>query len=63
MPDYPLDIACEVFTRINTGGTELTLFEIMVAKTYDEKKKFDLLEKYNWLIDNGGVEKDLEDVG
>jgi len=63
MPDYPLDIACEVFTRINTGGTELTLFEIMVAKTYDEKKKFDLLERYNWLIDNKGAEKDLEDVG
>ena len=34
--DYPIDIACEIFTRINTGGTKLTLFEIMVAKTYDE---------------------------
>lgn len=63
MPDYPLDIACEVFTRINTGGTELTLFEIMVAKTYDEKKKFDLLEKYNHLINNSNSEKDLESVG
>ena len=63
MSDYPLDIACEVFTRINTGGTELALFEIMVAKTYDEKKNFDLLERYNWLIDNKGAEKDLEDVG
>ena len=63
MPDYPLDIACEVFTRINTGGTELTLFEIMVAKTYDQHKKFDLSEKYEWLIDNKGAEKDLEDVG
>jgi len=63
MPEYPLDIACEVFTRINTGGTELTLFEIMVAKTYDQKKKFDLAERYEWLIDNKGAEKDLEDVG
>lgn len=63
MPDYPLDIACEVFTRINTGGTELTLFEIMVAKTYDEKNKFDLLEKYNDLIHNSNSEKDLESVG
>ncbi len=62
MPEYPLDIACEVFTRINTGGTELTLFEIMVAKTYDQKKKFDLAERYEWLIDNKGAEKDLEDV-
>lgn len=63
MPDYPLDIACEVFTRINTGGTELTLFEIMVAKTYDEKNEFDLLEKYNLLINNSNTEKDLESVG
>ncbi|MBW2309946.1 MAG: DUF262 domain-containing protein [Deltaproteobacteria bacterium] len=63
MPDYPLDIACEVFTRINTGGTELTLFEIMVAKTYDEKDRFDLLEKYNDLIHNSNSEKDLESVG
>ena len=35
----------------------------MVAKTYDQKKKFDLAEKYEWLIDNKGAEKDLEDVG
>ena len=63
MPEYPLDIACEVFTRINTGGTELTLFEIMVAKTYDQVKNFDLAERYEWLIDNKGAEKDLEDVG
>ncbi len=61
--DYPMDIACDIFTRINTGGTELTLFEIMVAKTYDEEKDFDLLYEYEWLIDNKGAEKDLEDAG
>jgi len=61
--DYPMDIACDIFTRINTGGTELTLFEIMVAKTYDEEKNFDLLYEYEWLIDNKGVEKDLQDAG
>ena len=44
-------MACEVFTRINTGGKTLTVFEIMVAKTYDEKKKFDLAEKYDELCD------------
>lgn len=62
---YPIDIACEVFTRINTAGQELTLFQIMVAKTYDHQKKFDLAEKYQRLIDNNGdeKEKDLEDVG
>ena len=50
--DYPIDVACEIFTRINTGGRELTLFEIMVAKTYDNERKFDLAEKYQNLISN-----------
>lgn len=61
--DYPIDIACEIFTRINTGGTELTLFEIMVAKTYDQAANFDLANEYEWLIENDGSEKDLEDAG
>jgi hypothetical protein len=61
--DYPVDVACEIFTRINTGGTALTLFEIMVAKTYDEQRRFDLAREYDWLVDNNGVEKDLEDAG
>jgi len=60
--NYPLDIACEVFTRINTGGTELTLFEIMVAKTFDTDRNFDLAQKYQWLIDNHRNGKDLEDA-
>lgn len=59
---YPIDIACEVFTRINTGGKELTLFEIMVAKTFDQEKNFDLSEKYESLIKNNNGEKDLEDA-
>lgn len=54
--DYPIEIACEVFSRINTGGKPLTLFEIMVAMTYDEKNGFDLAEKYDELID--GTEDD-----
>jgi len=61
--EYPIDVACDVFTRINTGGTELTLFEIMVAKTYDQKKSFDLAEKYEQLISSNGDKKDLESVG
>lgn len=60
--DYPIDVACEVFTRINTGGTELTLFEIMVAKTYDLENGFDLAEAYDRLIDSQNEEKDLEDA-
>jgi hypothetical protein len=55
--DYPIDIACDVFARINTGGKPLTLFEIMVAMTYDEKKSFDLALKYDELL-NGSEEKE-----
>ena len=41
-----IDSAIEVFTRINTGGQTLTLFEIMSAKTYDEKQQFDMQAKW-----------------
>jgi len=63
--NYPIDVACDVFTRTNTGGKDLTLFEIMVAKTYDHEKKFDLAEKFQQLLDNGqnGDGKNLEDAG
>lgn len=47
-----MDTAAEIFTRTNEGGKHLSTFEIMVAKTYDYKKKFDLGEKYNELIDD-----------
>lgn len=56
--DYPIEVACEVFSRINTGGKSLTVFEIMVAKTYDEAKKFDLAEKYELLRDGSDEEKE-----
>lgn len=41
-----IDSAIEVFTRINTGGQTLTLFEIISAKTYDEKQQFDMQIKW-----------------
>ena len=41
-----IDSAIEVFTRINTGGQTLTLFEIMSAKTYDDSQGFDMED--NW---------------
>ena len=50
--DIQLDVATEIFTRINVGGKPLTLFEIMVAKTYDEGKRFDLAQKFEELINN-----------
>jgi hypothetical protein len=56
--DYPIEVACEVFSRINTGGKSLTVFEIMVAKTYDESKKFDLAEKYELLRDGSDDDKE-----
>lgn len=45
-----IDSAIEVFTRINTGGQTLTLFEIMSAKTYDEAQKFDMQVKWDDFI-------------
>lgn len=55
--DYPVEVACEVFSRINTGGKELTSFEIMVAKTYHEAKGFDLADQYEILRDGPDDEK------
>lgn len=56
--DYPIEVACEVFSRINTGGKSLSVFEIMVAKTYDEAKNFDLAERYEQLRDGSDDEKE-----
>lgn len=52
-----IDSAIEVFTRINTGGQTLTLFEIMSAKTYDELQNFDMQNKFQKLL------KELSDCG
>lgn len=51
-----IDSAIEVFTRINTGGQTLTLFEIMSAKTYDESQVFDMTAKWGAFI------KSLKDI-
>ena len=47
-----MDVAIEVFTRINTSGKTLTLFEIMSAKTYDEKQRFDMHEKWEQVVED-----------
>ena len=56
-----LDKIADIFTRINTSGKELTLFEIVNAKIYTEATKeqegFDLEAKFDILI------KDLERSG
>lgn len=45
--EAPLEVATEIFTRINVTGKALSVFEIMVAKTFDSSKGFDLAEKYD----------------
>lgn len=47
--EAPIDIATEIFTRLNVGGKPLTVFEIMVAKTFDSKRNFDLAKKFDQL--------------
>lgn len=44
--EAPLEVATEIFTRINVTGKPLSVFEIMVAKTFDASKGFDLAEEY-----------------
>lgn len=55
--DASIDVATEVFTRLNVGGKDLSVFEIMVAKTFDAKRNFDLSERYEEVKDK------LEEVG
>ena len=47
--DASIDVATDIFTRLNVGGRALSLFEIMVAKTYDSKRNFDLAQKFSIL--------------
>ena len=53
--NLPLEKISDIFTRINTSGKTLTLFEIMNAKIYTEEKDgqsgFDLEEKFKALIE------------
>ncbi len=48
--DVSIDVATEIFTRINEGGKPLSVFEIMVAKTFDVGRDFDLAERYDELM-------------
>jgi hypothetical protein len=50
--DAPIDVATEIFTRINVQGQRLSVFEIMVAKTFSPRRDFDLAEKYEDLLDD-----------
>lgn len=59
--DAPIDVATEIFTRLNIGGRALSVFEIMVAKTYDHELKFDLLERVT-AIEDRLVESDFGEI-
>ena len=45
LSNAPLDVATDIFTRINTSGKTLTMFEIICARMYDESNDFDLYDK------------------
>lgn len=49
--EAPIEVATEIFTRLNVSGKPLSVFEIMVAKTFDEGREFDLAEKYKELVE------------
>ena len=51
VPEARIDTATEIFTRINVTGKPLSVFEIMVAKTFDYNQNFDLAEKTKALIE------------
>ncbi|HWP42221.1 MAG TPA: DUF262 domain-containing protein [Blastocatellia bacterium] len=55
VPDAPIDVATEIFTRINVTGQPLSVFEIMVAKTYSKERNFDLAEKTSELLEELAV--------
>lgn len=57
LKDAPLDVATEIFTRINVTAKPLSVFEIMVAKTFDAGRQFDLSESFESLVER------LWDVG
>lgn len=50
--DAAIEVATEIFTRLNIGGRALSLFEIMVAKTFDQEMNFDLLERVTAIEDH-----------
>ncbi len=46
-----IEVATEIFTRLNTGGRKLSTFEIMTAKTY-KFEEFNLVDKAKELKDD-----------
>lgn len=51
VPEAAIDVATEIFTRINVTGQPLSVFEVMVAKTYSAERNFDLAERTTELLE------------
>ena len=51
VPEARIDTATEIFTRINVTGKPLSVFEIMVAKTFDYDQNFDLGDRTTSLVE------------
>ena len=51
LTDTPIEVATEIFTRINVQGKPLSVFEIMCARIFDVNSGFDLEEKYNEFLE------------
>jgi hypothetical protein len=49
LTNAPTEVATEVFERINTHGKKLTVFDVMVAKTFGGNTGFDLGERFRVL--------------
>ena len=49
---YDIEPAIEIFTRINTGGKTLTLFNIIAAKNYDAEQNFDMQDKLKEFVND-----------
>lgn len=54
-----LNTATEIFTRLNTGGKPLTVFEIMIAKTY-QYDVFNLKDKIQNMVEEHGDYVDFD---
>lgn len=64
VPDAPIEIVGTIFERINSRGTRLTLFDLMVAATWElgDGEEFNLRERVDGVLeyllekDFGGIE-------
>lgn len=59
LSDLAIDEVCPIFERINSSGTRLSVYDLMVAATWSPQ--FDLNDSYNAIIDSLGP-KSFDDI-